>query len=127
MVVRYDPTENLDVDLRVGNGIECKVWVWLYDEDGKVIPGDLPNTTAMFEIWADNDDAPEYAIPKKILAANSKLKLVQVYQPGQIGTGTFTSVTIFKQSGKLVDVVNIDPMDVAPGDEVTQRIKLEPK
>ena len=124
MAVEFDPKEDLGVDLRVGNGIECTVLVWLYDENGRVIPGDLPGTTAMFEIWADDDDAPEYVIPRTVLAGHEKLKLVQKYFPGLLGPGTFGSTTIFIQDDAKPQIEFYEATSLKLGDTPVQRIDL---
>jgi hypothetical protein len=124
MPIAYDDGSDLGVDLRVGNGIECKVYVWLYDENGQVIPGDLPGTTCMFEMWADDDDAPEYYIPKKVLGKNKRLKLVQVYRPGVVGPGTFGSASTFIQDGRPTQLRTYGPVNIEMGDEISQPILL---
>lgn len=125
MAIQYDTDKDLCVDVRVGNGIACKVYVFVYGEDGHIIPGEFPDTPAMFHFWADDDDAPEYVLPAKLLAKHEKLKVVHVYTPGQIGSGTFSALSLFIQEAESPQAEIIPPRDVAAGDRIYQPIKLE--
>jgi hypothetical protein len=125
MTVRADPEKDLDCDVRVGNGIACQVYVFVYDKNGHIIPGEFTDTPAMFHFWADDDDAPEYVIPAKLLAKNPVLKLVHAYTPAQIGGGTFQALSLFSQEGEKSQPEVIPPQNVEPGDLIYQPIRVE--
>ena len=127
MAITYNDSKDLGVDCRVGVGIACKVRVYVYGEDGHVIPGDFPDTSAMFKFWVDDDDEPEYILSAKLLSKNKKLKIVHRYIPAQIGSGTFSALNLFLQDEKNPQADMIAPIELSHGDFLDHPIRLEAK